>query len=145
MRCPQVPPFVLAWPRMADQPTRPVVVARVGELGPGQTKTFVLRCGARQVEAFLVNFRGRLHAYVNRCQHVPMTMDWIENRFLNEDGTYIQCATHGACYLPDSGECVYGPPLGKFLVRVPLTVRDGEVLAFCPEEEVAADLSRAKP
>jgi nitrite reductase/ring-hydroxylating ferredoxin subunit len=122
----------------------PVVVARVGELQAGQTKTFVLRCGEREVEAFVVNFHGALHAYVNRCQHVPMSMDWVENRFMTEDGAYIQCATHGACYLPDTGECVYGPPLGKILARVPLTIRGNDILAECPASEVPPDLSRPK-
>ncbi len=44
-----------------------------------------------------------------------MTMDWVENQFLSEDGAHILCATHGALYEPDSGECVAGPPLGKCL------------------------------
>jgi nitrite reductase/ring-hydroxylating ferredoxin subunit len=63
-----------------------------------------------------------------------MTMDWVENQFMTEDGTFIQCATHGACYQPDTGECVYGPPLGKFLIPVPLTIRGPDVLAECPDE-----------
>jgi nitrite reductase/ring-hydroxylating ferredoxin subunit len=53
---------------------------------------------------------------------------------MTEDGTFIQCATHGACYQPDTGECVYGPPLGKFLIPVPLTIRGPDVLAECPDE-----------
>jgi len=129
---------------MTSAGTEPVVIARVGELQPGETKTFLLRCGQRWVEAFLVNFQGRLHAYVNRCRHVPMTMDWVENRFLTEDGAYIQCATHGACYLPDTGECIDGPPLGRFLIRVPLSIRGEDVVASCPDEEVDEDLSRPK-
>jgi nitrite reductase/ring-hydroxylating ferredoxin subunit len=110
------------------------VVARADELQPGETKKFLLRCGERELEAFLLNHGGRLYAYLNRCCHVPMTMDWIENQFFTEDGAYIQCATHGACYEPETGECVAGPPLGKVLTPVPFTVRDGLVVARCPEE-----------
>lgn len=124
-----------------NQP-QPVVVARVGEIQPGQTKKFILRCGAREVEAFVVNYGGSLYAYVNRCRHVPMSMDWIENRFMTEDGKYIQCATHGACYEPDTGECVDGPALGKALIQVPLEIRGDEVHATCPDEEMPIDLSR---
>jgi nitrite reductase/ring-hydroxylating ferredoxin subunit len=105
-----------------------VVVARVSELPPGQTKKFFLEIDGREEECFVVNVAGTLHAYVNRCLHVPMTLDWVENQFFTEDRRYILCATHGACYEPDTGECVSGPPCGKFLIRVPLTVRDDEVV-----------------
>jgi len=105
-----------------------VVVARVGELQPGQTRKFMLEIEGREEECFVVNVAGTLHAYVNRCMHVPMTLDWVENQFFTEDRRYIQCATHGACFEPDTGECVSGPPCGKFLIRVPLTVRGDEVV-----------------
>lgn len=107
-------------------------VARVGELAPGQTKKFLLRIGGCEEECFVVNHHGTLYAYVNRCCHVPMTMDWIENRFLTEDKQFILCATHGACYLPDTGECVSGPPCGKSLIRVPLAIAGDVVVAEWP-------------
>lgn len=109
-----------------------VVVARVDELAPGQTKKFVLMCAGQEVEAFVVNHAGNLHAYVNRCRHIAMTMDWVENQFMTPEGDFIQCATHGACYQPETGECVYGPPLGKVLIRVPLAIRGDDVVASCP-------------
>jgi len=109
-----------------------VVVCRVGEIVPGHTKKFFLRNGEHEEECFVVNHGGTLHAYINRCSHVPMTMDWIENQFMTEDRQFIQCATHGACYLPDTGECVSGPPCGKFLTRVSLTIAGDEVIADGP-------------
>jgi len=112
----------------------PIVVARVGEVDPGDTKKFMLMVDGRETECFLVNYSGQLFAYINRCRHVPMTMDWIDNQFLTEDGRYILCATHGATYEPDSGECVFGPPCGKFLDRVPLTIENDHVLAHRPIE-----------
>jgi len=109
-----------------------VVVVRVGEVQPGQTKKFMLAIDGREEECFVVNFDGTLHAYVNRCLHVPMTLDWVENQFFTEDRRYIQCATHGACFEPDTGECISGPPCGKYLIRVPLTVRDDAVVVAAP-------------
>lgn len=110
------------------------VVAREGEVAPGTTKKFLFARNGQEIEAFVVNFGGELHAYLNRCRHVPMTMDWVENQFFTEDGEYIQCATHGACYKPDTGECVEGPPCGKFLIRVPLRFEKGEIIADLPPE-----------
>ena len=109
-----------------------VVVARVGELQPGQTRKFMLEIDGREEECFVVNVAGTLHAYVNRCLHVPMTLDWVENQFFTEDGQLVQCATHGAHYLPDTGECIAGPPCGKSLVRIPLRIADGVIVADCP-------------
>jgi nitrite reductase/ring-hydroxylating ferredoxin subunit len=112
-----------------------IPVARTADLVPGRTRKFALQCNGREIEAFVVNHGGAFYAYVNRCCHIPMTMDWVENQFLTEDGAHIQCATHGALYEPDSGECVAGPPLGQCLTAVPLVVRDGMILARCPHSE----------
>lgn len=120
---------------MPADPSVAIAVARVGELRPGQTKKFFLRWDGREEECFAVNYEGELYAYINRCCHVPMTMDWVENQFMSEDKRFIQCATHGACYEPDTGECVSGPPFGKYLTRVPLTVRGDEIVASLPAED----------
>lgn len=109
-------------------------VARRDELAPGRTAKFVLTRAGREIEAFVLDHDGRLFAYVNACCHIPMTMDWVENQFMSDDGRHILCATHGALYEPDSGECVAGPPLGKCLTRVPIEVRDGQIWAAWPEE-----------
>ncbi|HSP96493.1 MAG TPA: Rieske 2Fe-2S domain-containing protein [Candidatus Dormibacteraeota bacterium] len=110
-------------------------VARMEDLPPGRTAKFVLTRDGREIEAFVLNHGGRLVAYVNRCCHIPMTMDWVENQFLSDDGAHILCATHGALYEPESGECVAGPPLGKCLTAVPLEIRDGQIWAAWPDGE----------
>jgi nitrite reductase/ring-hydroxylating ferredoxin subunit len=109
-----------------------IPVAPAAEIAPGRTRKFVLPCDGGEIEAFVVNHGGAFYAYVNRCCHIPMTMDWVENQFLTEDRAFIQCATHGALYEPASGECVAGPPLGQCLTAVPLVLRDGMILAACP-------------
>jgi nitrite reductase/ring-hydroxylating ferredoxin subunit len=114
-----------------EQSAREVVVGVVGDLAPGATRKFMLPMDGEPVEAFVVNVEGALHAWVNRCRHVPLTMDWVENRFLDDEG-FIVCATHGARYRPDTGECVVGPPLGRALVRVPLRVEGERVIATVP-------------
>ncbi|MCX8073748.1 MAG: Rieske 2Fe-2S domain-containing protein [Candidatus Binatia bacterium] len=107
-----------------------IPVARADEVGDRTTKKFFARVDGNEEECFLVKYSGKFYAYVNRCCHVPMTLDWVENRFFTTDGRYLQCATHGALYLPESGECVAGPPCGKFLQRLEVAVRDGVVYVF---------------
>ena len=36
--------------------------------------------------AFAVRFNGRVVAYLNRCSHVAMEMDWRPNRFFDDTG-----------------------------------------------------------
>lgn len=109
-------------------------IAGTDDLRPGESVTFALECHGRRIEAFLINYRNAFHAYVNQCRHVPMTLDWVENQFFTEDGNYILCATHGAYYEPGTGECVSGPPCGRFLFRIPSRVVGGRVFVRCPPE-----------
>jgi len=114
--------------------TRSQVVAKRGEVAEGKSKKFYFDCGGREVEAFVVNFEGEMHAFVNQCRHVPMTMDWVENQFFDENGRFIQCATHGALFEPRTGLCVDGPPAGKSLHRIEVEWNGDALVAQCPTE-----------
>jgi nitrite reductase/ring-hydroxylating ferredoxin subunit len=109
------------------------LIARVGDLDRGASKKFTLSCSGERIEAVLVNFKGEHVAFVNRCRHVGISLDWVENQFFTEDGRYLLCANHGALYEPRTGECVWGPCTGASLYRVPLTIEGGKIFARCPE------------
>jgi len=125
-------------PRRKDAPSRTRYrVARIESLAPGESLKFMLPIRGADEECFLINFGGEFHAYVNRCRHVPMAMDWVDNQFFAEDGRYLMCQTHNAYYEPTSGECIAGPPtaFGKFLYRVPTEIEDGVIYARPPQDE----------
>ena len=109
------------------------IVARADELAHGTTKKFHLRCGGDTIEALLVNYEGNIFAYVNRCRHIALSLDWVDNQFFTEDKRYLICANHGATYEPATGECIWGPCFGEALQSVPLEISGGKILAFCPE------------
>ena len=110
-----------------------IVVCRADALGEKQTAKFRIGRGRQAREGFVIRHEGVLHAYRNECRHIPMTMDWVENRFLSRDGCYVQCATHGARYQIDTGLCVDGPPLGEKLRSLPVEEVDGEIFVTLPE------------
>lgn len=112
-------------------------VAKTAALAPGESLKFMLPIRGVDEECFVVNFHGAYHAYVNRCRHVPMAMDWVDNQFFTEHARYLMCQTHNAYYDPASGECIAGPPsaCGKFLYRVPIEVEQGVIYARPPEQE----------
>ena len=82
--------------------------------------------------AFAVRHRGKPVAYVNRCGHVPVELDWQPAEFFDYSGLYLICATHGALYAPDTGRCVMGKCAGKGLQALPVTEHDGQI--FLTEE-----------
>lgn len=77
--------------------------------------------------AFAIRYRGRVHAYVNRCGHVPTELDWNPGKFFDLSGLYLICATHGALYAPDSGACLGGRCQGRGLTPLRILERDGSV------------------
>ena len=76
--------------------------------------------------AFAICFEGRVYAYLNRCTHVAMEMDYQPDQFFDDTGRWLLCATHGAAYRPDTGACAGGPCRGG-LVSIALTEQDGVV------------------
>ena len=105
------------------------LVAVLGEVQHGQSKKFTLRRGRRDVPALLVNFEGQHFAYINRCPHTGITLDWVDNKFFSSDERYLMCATHGAVFEPPTGECIWGPCVGLSLQSVPIEIYDGRVYA----------------
>ena len=76
----------------------------------------------------LVARRGeRLFGYENRCPHRGTTLDWAPDRFMTDDSTHLQCATHGARFRVEDGACVYGPCVGQALTPLVIECVDGEV------------------
>lgn len=76
--------------------------------------------------AFAIRFDGQAHAYLNRCTHVAMEMDYQPNHFFDHTGRWLMCATHGAMYAPDTGACRGGPCRGQ-LVKIEVSERNGVV------------------
>lgn len=112
---------------MAAEATR-IDVCADADLAEGCSAKFRLGRGKPAREGFVVRYRGALHAWRNECRHVPVTLDWVENRFFSSDGCWIQCATHGALYDPATGLAVAGPPAGKHLHRLDVQVEDGRIV-----------------
>ena len=68
---------------------------------------------------FAVRRGGQVHVYVNRCPHRGVGLEWTPDSFLDPSNSLIQCATHGALFLIEDGECVSGPCAGQSLTAVP--------------------------
>lgn len=76
--------------------------------------------------AFAVRFEGQPQAYLNRCTHVAMELDWQPNQVFDADGRWLVCASHGASFDPETGDCAGGPCRGG-LVKIDVLERAGVV------------------
>ena len=101
-----------------------VALCASADLREGQEAVpFDVVYGGQSCRAFAIRFEGRVQAYLNRCTHVAMEMDFQPNRFFDDSGQWLLCATHGATYHPESGECMGGPCRGG-LVKIQTSEHD---------------------
>ncbi len=92
----------------------------------GKAVLFDVLLWGQPARAFALRFDGRLVAYINRCAHVPVEMDWQPGEFLDQDKRWIVCSIHGASYEPADGHCVGGPCLRSKLIRVTVAEQAGQ-------------------
>ena len=104
-----------------------LVLADARRLAEGSGARFSVVEDGIQRDAFVVRYRGRLHAYLNTCRHELMNLDFGDARFFDDDYDALVCCHHGARYRPETGECVCGPCEGGRLTALELEERGAEV------------------
>lgn len=85
------------------------------ELAEASSRGFVLE----GQKLFAVRRNQQAYVYANRCPHRGVALEWQPDRFLDQSASLIQCATHGALFLIENGECVAGPCAGQSLTAIP--------------------------
>lgn len=93
----------------------------------GSGLRFAVERGGETLQGFAIRYDGKAYAYLNRCAHVGIELDWVPGQFFDSGGLYLMCATHGAAYEPETGRCVWGPCKGAGLIPLPVVERGGEL------------------
>ena len=101
------------------------VLADATGLAEGESVRFRILLDGVDYEAFALRWRGRWHAYVNRCRHQLLPLDFGDGHLLDAATGRLVCVHHGAEYEPDSGRCVAGPCEGANLTVLALEEREG--------------------
>ena len=102
-------------------------IADEAEIAEGTSIKFRFIRNGKYVDAFIVRFRGEILAFENKCQHLPLSLDYGDNQFFSRDGSHLLCQTHGALYEPKSGLCLHGPCEGESLKPVKIEIRNGAI------------------
>lgn len=68
-----------------------------------------------------------VRVFVNACPHIGTPLDWMPDKFMDKGGKHLICATHGAAFVPLTGECILGPCKGDYLETVATEIKDGVI------------------
>ena len=83
-----------------------------------------------------------VYIYENACPHIGTPLDWTPDRFLSADGRYLVCATHGATFTIQTGDCLSVPCRGDRLLPIAFEVRDGVILVSTDQGEADSSVRR---
>lgn len=101
--------------------TRLIALAEIPEPG---AKGFSFGSGKERFECFVVRWIGGVFGYVNECPHARTSLDWQPDAFFKRDMSALQCGTHGALFVPETGHCFLGPCKGRSLEAFAVEVDD---------------------
>ena len=93
----------------------------------GDGVRFDIERNGETATAFAIRHGGRVYAYLNRCAHIAMELDWKPGKFFDAEGEHLICSTHCALYAPESGACRGGPCRGAALTSLQVFECDGMV------------------
>jgi nitrite reductase/ring-hydroxylating ferredoxin subunit len=88
---------------------------------------FSFGSGIDRREIFVYRQGDTLFGYDNACPHQGTPLNFLPDRFLDSEGEYFHCTTHGAEFRIETGFCLMGPCQGKSLKKIDLRVEDGAV------------------
>ena len=94
----------------------------------GKGLRFTVIWEGESTPAFAIRYQGTVHAYLNKCAHQAVELDWNEGDFFGRDAQSLICATHGTRYYPDTGKCAGGRCAGRNLVK--LEIEENEAGVF---------------
>lgn len=77
--------------------------------------------------AFAIRFGGVVYAYINRCSHMELKLNFLHRNFFDLANKHLICSTHGALYAPETGDCMGGPCNGLGLLPLEVSEAAGKV------------------
>jgi nitrite reductase/ring-hydroxylating ferredoxin subunit len=96
------------------------------DIAEGDSKGFELDDTA----LFVIRRSARFFVFVNQCPHLGIRLEWLPDQFLDVDGYFIQCSSHGALFQVEDGMCIAGPCAGQPLTAIEYDVKDGQLLVL---------------
>ena len=110
-----------------------LAVGPLEELGDPGCREFSIGNGDWPFRGFVVRKGEHVYAYQNFCAHVGHPLNWKPDSFLTKEGKAIICASHGAMYEIETGNCFAGPCKGRSLRPIQAEIRQGVIYVRGPD------------
>ncbi len=104
-----------------------VFICSLNDIPDGGSKGIQLQTAQRSYAMILVRLGEQCHAYENRCPHLGLPLEWQPDQFLSDDGSMIQCRSHGALFTLEQGLCVSGPCSGNHLTSITIELNQRNI------------------
>jgi nitrite reductase/ring-hydroxylating ferredoxin subunit len=98
-------------------------VCRVADIPDGGAR--VVDSAVAGVPVIIVRRGEAVWAYVNRCPHFSVPLDFEPGEISCYRGQVLMCAHHSALFRFEDGHCIDGPCTGSALDPVGVTVEAG--------------------
>jgi nitrite reductase/ring-hydroxylating ferredoxin subunit len=109
-----------------DWPEWPV--CGLDDLADPGARSFFVGSGEWPFRGFVVRKGENIFAYANICPHRRHPLDSFPDAFLTNDGETIRCSSHGALFQLESGLCVFGPCVGRSLMKLESRIGAGQLV-----------------
>lgn len=105
-----------------------ILACKIEELSDTDCKQFnFIDENGEHIEGFVVQSGDHITAFINRCPHMGVELNWQPDHFFDLERKYIICSVHGALFQPEDGICVSGPCFRQRLRRLPVELTDKAV------------------
>lgn len=112
----------------APRPVHHHRLCALSELADGASRGFTVEApGSHPRRVFVIRRGDAVFAYRDACPHMGVPLPWSRDAYLTPDARFIRCASHGALFRPDTGECLAGPCKGEKLKAEKARIEDGAV------------------
>ena len=106
---------------------------------------FEVHADGEVLPAFVVRHRDGVSAFINRCGHRDLELDWALGEFFDLESKSLICATHGAHYDPKTGDCQSGPCNGAGLTALSIIEEAGGIYLVDPRYHSQSSRIEANP
>lgn len=106
-----------------------ITLCRVDEIEDGGALALAAALPAGNTDLVILRRGNQAWAYVNKCPHFSVGLDFEPGEFATYKGVVVMCAHHSALFRFDDGFCIEGPCEGASLTRVPIKM-DGNKVIF---------------
>ncbi len=109
-----------------------LIICTLADLPDGSAKGFEILEGSKKIPIFITRKGNNIYAYQNSCPHTGSPLDWVPDKFLDKERRNLMCATHGALFEIETGECFVGPCKGDSLNPINVSIMNKNIVITMP-------------